>query len=84
MDRKDDNLLDVMSCHKMLVRNKLDPDIAFCYLGYIHSIAYREKSNGPRLGLRRTLGGIVSSHQNFHNPQDYGSCHKVSVSSYSF
>lgn len=70
MGGKDDNLLDVMSCHKMLVRNKLDLDIAFCYPGYILSIAYREKrSNRPHPGLRGTLGGIIFPHQNFHIPR---------------
>ena len=58
MDGKDNNILDVMSCHKMLVRNKLDLDIAFCSLGYIHSIAYREKSNGPHPGLRGHWGEL--------------------------
>lgn len=62
MEGKDDNLLDVMSCHEMLVGNKLDLDKAFCSLGYIHSIAYREKrSNGPHPGLRRTLGELFLS-----------------------
>ena len=50
MGGKDNNLLDVVSCHEMLVRNKLDLDIAFCYLGIYTVLHTERKVMGPTQG----------------------------------
>lgn len=81
-DGEGDNLRGIIS---LLVRNKLDHDIAFCYHGYIHSVAYRQRRrNWLHARLRRTLLGSCFFPSDPTHPQDYTSFHKASVSYNSF